>query len=185
VVLEQAPEVQEQKKSPFPTIREEEVALGLQDFLIKKKEEERRLNEGKDSQVKMRNNVKDNFTSWIVLGLVELIQTNTLTQLMLAQDYLIDGKQIPELQDYEQLYKVAKELGHKTECALFAVFSKDEVIDREYGKRFRDLLVGLKNDENQELRSNLVTGKVKPNEFVDFDKDKLCPQSLIDKREKR
>ena len=55
-------------------------------------------------------------------------------------------------------------LATKIESSLFVEF-KDE-ITKDYGKRFRDLLVGLKNDENNQLRKELITGKIRPEEFV-------------------
>jgi hypothetical protein len=35
------------------------------------------------------------------------------------------------------------------------------------------------------LRLNLISGRVKPHVFVNFDKDQLAPRSLIEKREMR
>lgn len=89
------------------------------------------------------------------------------------------------LTDFQNVHKLAHQLATAVECALFnKLCPNDSGISKEYGKRFRDLLVGLKNDENQDLRFQLLTGAAKPQDFIDFDKDQLAPRSLIEQREK-
>ena len=51
-------------------------------------------------------------------------------------------------------------MASKIESSLYVEFNEE--ITKEYGKRFRDLLTGLKNDENHELRRNLLLGNIKP-----------------------
>ena len=58
-----------------------------------------------------------------------------------------------------------------------------EDISKEYGKKFRDLLTALKNDENTELREGLLLGKIQPEEFVKYERDQLIPKSLMQLRE--
>ena len=48
-------------------------------------------------------------------------------------------------------------LASQIESALF--IKMDEQISRDYGKKFRDLLTALKNDDNTELREGLLTAK--------------------------
>ena len=72
-------------------------------------------------------------------------------------------------------------LATKIESSLFIEMKED--ISREYGKRFRDLLTALKNDENTELRLNLLVGKIQPEDFVRFERDQLIPKSLMQLRE--
>ena len=69
----------------------------------------------------------------------------------------------------------------KIESCLFC--DLNEEINKEYGKKFRDLLVGLKNDQNTELRRGLILGSIKPADFVRYEKDQLIPKSLILMRE--
>lgn len=58
----------------------------------------------------------------------------------------------------------------------------DEQISRDYGKKFRDLLTALKNDDNTELREGLLTGEITPTFFVDFGREKLIPKRLMMQR---
>ena len=69
----------------------------------------------------------------------------------------------------------------KIESCLFC--DQNEEISKDYGKKFRDLLVGLKNDQNTELRRGLILGSIKPADFVRYEKDLLIPKSLILMRE--
>jgi predicted transcriptional regulator YdeE len=86
--------------------------------------------------------------------------------------------------NFSQLDKMADAslyLSTKIESALFV--EMNEEISKDYGKKFRDLLAALKNDENTELREGLVTGKIKPADFVKFERNQLIPKSLILQRE--
>ena len=58
----------------------------------------------------------------------------------------------------------------------------DEQISRDYGKKFRDLLTALKNDDNTELREGLLTGEITPASFVEFGREKLIPKRLMIQR---
>lgn len=60
-------------------------------------------------------------------------------------------------------------LATKIESALFVAM--EEKISKEYGKKFRDLIAALKNDEHKELREGLVTGNIPSNEFVKYERD--------------
>ena len=73
-------------------------------------------------------------------------------------------------------------LATKIESRLYAEMNDE--INKEYGKKFRDLLTGLKNDENIQLRTGLLSGNTKPEDFVSFDRVQLLPKSLIEMREK-
>ena len=57
----------------------------------------------------------------------------------------------------------------KIESSLFVEMGDD--ITKEYGKKFRDLLTALKNDENTELREGLLLGKILPEEFVRYERE--------------
>jgi hypothetical protein len=60
-------------------------------------------------------------------------------------------------------------LATKIESSLKTLTCKeDDEISKEYTRKFRDLLVGLKNDKNRELRLNLVTGEILPSDFAQF-----------------
>ena len=67
---------------------------------------------------------------------------------------------------------VANVMANKIEASLFVKYSgEDSKVNKEYGKRFRDFLIGLKADGNTQLRLDLLSGKVTPSEFVMYDKD--------------
>ena len=84
------------------------------------------------------------------------------------------------LNDFDQIFDCSKKVATKIESCLFEKHcAKDDKISAIYGKRYRDLLVGLKNQENELLRLSLITGGVKAHEFIEFDKDKLAPRSLL------
>ena len=53
---------------------------------------------------------------------------------------------------------IAQEFAGKLESSLFV--ENEEQISKEYGKKFRDLLTGLKNDENYKLRSGILLGEI-------------------------
>ena len=55
-----------------------------------------------------------------------------------------------DFNDLEKMSELSLVLATKIESSLFVEMGED--ISREYGKRFRDLLTALKNDENTELR---------------------------------
>lgn len=82
--------------------------------------------------------------------------------------------------NFKNLDEMAKgciELASQIESALF-VKMKEE-ISRDYGKKFRDLLAALKNDDNSNLREGLLTGSVTPADFVEFGREKLIPKRLM------
>ena len=90
---------------------------------------------------------------------------------------------LKDFNNFESMSDVALHLGTKIESALF-VDNKEE-ITKEYSRKFRDLLVGLKNDLNTELRLHLLTGKVTPTVFVKFEKDELLPKAVLARREEQ
>lgn len=91
------------------------------------------------------------------------------------------GKLSLDYTDLEEMAVRSLAIATKIESCLFC--DSNEEISKEYGKRFRDLLVGLKNDENVELRRGMILGSIKPADFVRYEKDKLIPKSLVMMRE--
>ena len=83
--------------------------------------------------------------------------------------------------DLEKMAEVSLYLATKIESALYVELKEE--ISKDYGKKFRDLLTALKNDENTELREGLVTGRISPADFVKFERNQLIPKSLILQRE--
>ena len=70
----------------------------------------------------------------------------------------------------------ANTVATKIEACLYC--KCNEQISKEYSKVFRDLLVGLKNDENTQIRRDLIVGTLSAADFVNIDKNKLIPASL-------
>ena len=68
--------------------------------------------------------------------------------------------------ELENMAKVGDKIAKKIEEALYA--ATQEEINREYGKRFRDLQSALKNEENVRMRLGVLTGDTAPEEFVKF-----------------
>ena len=54
-----------------------------------------------------------------------------------------------------------------------------EEISRDYGKKFRDLLAALKNDDNTDLREGILSGSITPADFVEFGREKLISKRLM------
>lgn len=79
------------------------------------------------------------------------------------------GKLSLDYSDLEEMSARSLAIATKIESCLFC--DSGEEISKEYGKKFRDLLVGLKNDENVDLRRGLILGTIKPADFVRYEKD--------------
>ena len=74
-----------------------------------------------------------------------------------------------EFKNFEKMAELSLVIASKIESSLFVEMGDD--ITKEYGKRFRDLLTALKNDENTELREGLLLGKILPEEFVRYERE--------------
>jgi hypothetical protein len=81
-----------------------------------------------------------------------------------------------DFKDFSGLAARANTVATKIESCLFC--KCNEQISKEYSKIFRDLLVGLKNDENTLIRRELIIGTMTAADFVNIDKTKLIPASL-------
>ena len=72
-------------------------------------------------------------------------------------------------------------LASQIEASLFDKMKEE--ISSDYGKKFRDLLTALKNDQNVELREGLLTGSITSNDFVEFGREKLIPKKFLLQRD--
>lgn len=101
------------------------------------------------------------------------------TRKKLAKATQCDSK--VDFKDLEKMAEIGLVIATQIESSLYVEMGED--ITKEYGKKFRDLLTALKNDENTELREGLLLGKILPEEFVKYERDQLMPKSLMELRE--
>jgi len=81
-----------------------------------------------------------------------------------------------DFKDFDNLAVRANTVATKIEACLYC--KCNEQISKEYSKIFRDLLVGIKNDENKQIRRELIVGTLSAADFVNIDKTKLIPASM-------
>ena len=81
-----------------------------------------------------------------------------------------------DFKDLDKMAERSNRVATKIESCLFC--KCNEIITKDYTKIFRDLLVGLKNDENTQIRRALIVGDMTAADFVSIDKTKLIPESL-------
>lgn len=67
------------------------------------------------------------------------------------------------------------------ESGMWAFFEK--ALNKEYGRKFRQLQTSLRNDENFELRLQLLSGQIDPLKVHELTNEQLVPPSRKEKIE--
>ena len=120
-----------------------------------------RMQDYQDSepQAKTRVSVRANFSYSLQLGVLEC--KDELVEI--AKTFGVDGLDAADLSD---IAVKCTNFAMKIESNLYVL--NEETISPEYGRRFRELIQGLRH---KEIRKKLLFGQLKPDEFVKLERD--------------
>ncbi|CDW83551.1 transcription elongation factor s- [Stylonychia lemnae] len=107
----------------------------------------------------------------LLLGVEEAREKGNLDQI---KNFNMDG-------DQDQIYDFCTKIATKIESGMWVCF--EESVSKDYSSKYRQLYTALKNDENFELRFQILSGDIDPVKVTELSSQQLAPKSLQERVE--